>query len=905
MEQFFNPQSIAIIGASDKQESIGNTLIENLIQGGYAGTILPVNPNLESIHGIKTYASIIDAPPFADLAIIAVPIASTPDIVRQCVRAGTRGVIIIASGGRELGEAGRLVEERIRGAAEGSGLRIIGPNCLGLIRPAKNLNASFIPGMPFKGIIGFISQSGAIGTACLDRATQDHVGFSHFVSIGSMLDVDFGDMIDVLGNDGTVKAILIYMENLTNTRKFMSAARAVSQVKPIIVLKSGKSKAGAQAATTHIGAMVGEDAVYDAAFKRAGIVRVPTLARLFDCAELMAKQPRPAGSRLAIITNGGGPGIMAADTLGEYGLEPAPIPDEVMTQLNEILPPHWSHTNPIDILGNATLERFTKVMEICLASKEFDGVLIIMVSEPHIKPEEVAESLAKLVKRKRFPVFASWMGGNRMAKAVDILNKANIATYETPERAVRAFLYMVEYSRNLELLSQVPPKLSTDLYFDRDFVFRTIYDAFYGEREQEDEPDLYSDNGPIVKMLPEIESKRVLAAYGIPVTDTVLATSADEAVTLAAGLEMPLVMKLVSPDIIHKTDAGGVQLDLRNEEDLRRAYDKIMEGARAFNADARIAGVSLQPYIAKPDFELLLGCKTDDNFGPVILFGTGGIYAEVMQDQAIGLPPLNRLLARRMMEETRILPLLKGYRNHPPADLEKLEELLIRLSQLVIDFPEIVEMDINPVVVKNGEPFAVDARIKLVRSEGQAPASHLVISPYPQHLERHDLTDLDMPLFIRPIKPEDATLFSELFASLTPTSIYYRFFSVVKSLTPEILARFTQVDYDREISFVALDDRAGEERMLGIANIIGEPDGKRGEFSVLIGDPWQGVGIGAKLLLQCLRIAQERGMETVWGTVLAENVFMLALGKKLGFTIEQGDDPAEFKLTIDLTTVKL
>ena len=793
MEQFFNPKSIAVIGASDKPDSIGHTLVQNLIDGGYDGTILPVNPHLDEVHGLKAYRAITDAPPFTDLAIVAVPIAMTPEVVRQCVRAGTRGVIIIAAGGRELGEEGRLIEEQISGAFEGSGLRIIGPNCLGVIRPARKLNASFIPGMPAHGIIGFISQSGAIGTASLDRAAMGNVGFSHFISIGSMLDVDFGDMIDYLGNDGNVKAILIYMENLTNTRKFMSAARAVSRIKPIIVLKAGKSEAGARAATTHIGAMVGEDAVYDAAFKRAGIVRVPTLARLFDCAELMAKQPRPAGSRLAIITNGGGPGIMAADTLAEYNLEPAPIPDDIMAQLDEILPPHWSRNNPIDILGNATLERFTRAMEICLASREFDGVLIIMVSEPHIRPEEVAEALAGLVKRKRFPVFASWMGGSRMAAANDILNRANIPTYETPERAVRAFLYMVEYTRNQELLSQAPAKLSADLFFDRDFVFRTIYDCFYGSQEDQEEVDYYQE-GPMERMLDEITSKRVLAAYGIPVAETVLATTVDEAVALAADMEMPLVMKLVSPDISHKSDAGGVQLDLRNEDDLGQAWERIMAGARAYNPEARITGVSLQPFIANPDFELLMGCKTDANFGPVLLFGSGGIYAEVLHDQALGLPPLNRLLARRMMEETRIQPLLKGYRNHPPADLEKLEELLIRLSQLVIDFPEIVEMDINPVVVKNGEPCAVDARIRLVRDESGTTRQHLVISPYPQHLERHDLTDLDMPLFIRPIKPEDAALFTELFNTLTPTSIYYRFFSVVKSLTPEILARFTQLD---------------------------------------------------------------------------------------------------------------
>lgn len=889
MEQFFNPKSIAVIGANDKPDSIGAALIDNLLQGGFSGSIVPVNPNHETIRGLKTYASVTDVETAPELAIIATPIATTPEIVRQCVRAGVLGVIIISAGGKELGEAGSLIEEQIRGAAEGSGMRIIGPNCLGVIHPGKKLNASFIRGMPAVGSVGFISQSGAIGTATLDRSAKENTGFSHFVSIGSMLDVDFGDMIDYLGNDGTVKSILIYMENLTNPRKFMSAARAVSRIKPIIVLKAGKSPAGAKAATTHIGAMAGEDAVYDAAFKRAGIVRVPSLARMFDCAELMAKQPRPAGSRLAILTNGGGPGIMAADTLAEYGLDPAPLPEDIAQQLNEILPSYWSRTNPIDILGNATLERFGKAMEICLSSREFDGVLIIMVNEPHIRPEEVAEALAKLVKRKRFPVFACWMGGKQMTEAVGILNKANIPTYETPERAVRAFLYMVDYTKNLELLSQAPPKLPTELYFNRDQVFRTIYECF----EQETE------------VLSEIQSKDILAAYGIPVNASVLATSADEAVALAAEMDMPLAMKLVSPDITHKSDAGGVQLDLRNEDDLRRAFERIMEGARTYNPEARIDGVSLQPFIAKPDFELLVGSKTDENFGPVLCFGSGGVFAEVLDDKALGLPPLNRLLARRMMEETRILPLLKGYRSHPPADLEKLEELLMQLSQLVIDFPEIVELDINPLLVKNGELFAVDARIRLARVEDDAKL-HLVISPYPQHLERHDLTDMQMPLFIRPIKPEDAPLFVELFNSLTPTSIYYRFFSVVKTLSPEILARFTQVDYDREISFVALEDQEeGVERMLGVANIVGEPDGKRGEFSVLIGDPWQGKGIGAKLLLQCLEIAKERGMEIVWGTVLAENAYMLALGKKLGFTIKQGEDPSEYKLTIDLKTAKL
>ncbi|MDY0389746.1 MAG: GNAT family N-acetyltransferase [Desulfobulbus oligotrophicus] len=890
MEQFFSPRSIAVIGANDRPVSIGAALIDNLLLGGYTGPIYPVNPKYTTVRGLQTYPAVtaIEEPP--DLVIIATPIAIAPELVRQCVRTGAQGVIIISAGGKESGEEGAFIEEQIAGAAEGSGMRILGPNSMGVIRPGKHLNATFAGGMPVKGNLAVISQSGAICAAILDRAAEENMGFSHFVSTGSMLDVDFGDLIDYLGNDGSVKAILLYMENLSNPRKFMSAARSVSRIKPIIVLKTGKSKAGARAASTHIGAMAGEDDVYDAAFKRAGIVRVPSLGRLFDCAELMAKQPRPQGTRLAIVTNGGGPGVMATDTLAEYGLEPTPLSETIMAKLNDLLPHFWSRGNPIDILGNATVERFASVIELCMSSREFDGILIIMVPQNLTAPEEVATALVKLAKNKRIPVFASWMGGMRIVEAVSILNKADIPTYETPERAVRAFLYMVEYTRNLEILSQAPPKLAVELYFNRDQVFRTIYECF----EQETE------------MLSEMQSKEILAAYGIPVNPTVLATSADEAVALAAAMGMPVVMKVVSPDITHKSDAGGVQLDLRNESDIRQAYERIMTSAKAFKADAGITGVSLQPYIVKPEFELLFGSNTDDKFGPVLCFGSGGIFAEALDDKALGLPPLNRLLARRMMEETRILPLLQGYRNAPPADLEKLEELLLRLSQLVVDFPEIVELDINPVLIKDGQPCAVDARIRLKRTEGNANNLHLVISPYPQHLERHDFTDMQMPLFIRPIKPEDAELFVELFNALTPTSIYYRFFSVVKTLSPETLARFTQVDYDREISFVALDDDSEEgERMLGVANIVGEPDGRRGEFSVLIGDPWQGKGIGATLLLQCLRIAQERGMQTVWGTVLAENRYMIALGKKLGFTIRRGEDHAEYKLTIDLTTAKL
>lgn len=887
LDKIFNPKTVAVIGASQKAGTIGNALMTNLIQGGFEGNIIPVNPKYSEIHGLKTFKSVSEVEGGVDLAIIAAPMAATPSVVEECVRIKAGGAIIISAGGKEIGEAGREVEEKIRKTAYAGGLRIVGPNCLGIICPGKKLNASFASDMPGRGKLAFISQSGGICTSILDLALKENIGFSHFVSIGSMLDMDFGDMIDYLGNDPSAGSILLYVENLIHFRKFMSAARSVSRIKPIVVLKSGRSAAGARAASSHTGAMAGEDVVYDTAFKRAGIVRVNTIEELFDCAELMAKRPRPAGSRLAIITNGGGPGVMATDELGRLGVEPAAIPPEILSQLNEFLPPFWSRNNPMDILGDASVERFMRTIEICLENSGFDGALAIMAPQALTDPAPVAEALAEYLKTKRHPVFACWMGGKRMASALQILNQAEVPTYETPERAIRAFLYMVQYSKNLEMLREIPSKLSRHLVFDREGASASIRKC------------LETETG----FLSEIESKKILAAYGIPVNLTELAQTADQAVSLARGMNFPLVMKLISPDISHKTDADGVQLDLKTESDIRNAFDKIMAGARAYNPGARILGVSVQSQILKPDYELLIGAKKDENFGPVILFGMGGIFTEVLKDRAIGLPPLNRLLARRMMEETRAFSLLKGYRGRPPANLELLEELLIRLSQLMVDFPEIVELDMNPVIVKDGVPCAVDGRI-LLKPNPLPSSLHLVISPYPQEYEFHDTTVENIRLFVRPIKPEDGQMFLNFFSILSPTTIYYRFFSALKILSPAMLERFTQIDYDREISLVALDD-SQDEKMLGVARVIGDPDVKKGEFSVLIGDPWHGQGIGATILRRCLQIARDRGMETVWGTVLSENRHMLALGKKLGFTIGKGEDASERKLTIDLRIAEL
>ena len=883
LNRIFQPESVAVIGATDRENSIGNALMTNLNEGAFSGKIIPVNPKNATVKGIKTLKSIKQSTHPVDLAIIATPISTIPEIIDECIAAGTGGAVIISAGGKEAGEKGREIEKTIQKKAYAGGLRLIGPNCLGIINTKMKLNASFASGMPARGKLAFVSQSGAICTSILDLSCKENIGFSHFISIGSMVDVDFGDIIDYLGNDPRTDSILLYIENLTHIRKFMSAARSVSRIKPIVVLKSGRSEAGARAASSHTGALAGEDAVYDTAFKRAGIIRVNTIAQLFDCAELMAKTPRPRGSRLAIITNGGGPGVMATDALADHKVAPAPLSRELTESLDEILPRFWSRNNPIDILGDATRERFIKTFDLCHESTSFDGILTIMVPQALTDPEPLATAMAESARNKNFPLFASWIGGKKMENAVTSLNQAKIPTYETPERAIQAFFFMVAYSRNLEMLTQIPRKLSLKLQYDRSKVQNLLDD------------NMNKDNG----FLSEAASKKILSAYGIPVNTTQTAPTEEKALALAKKIGFPVALKLMSPDISHKTDANGVHLNLTSSDAVQDAFSKIMEGAKEYNPDAHIDGVSVQQSIDSPDYELLIGAKSDVSFGPVIMFGSGGIFTEILEDMALGLPPLNRLLAKRMMEDTRIFKLLQGFRNRPPADMEALEILLINISQLMTDFPRIAELDMNPVIVKDGFPMAVDARIR-VEDIAQPSPMHLVISPYPEEYEFHEKIDDGIDIFIRPVKPEDASLFTELFGLLSSTSIYHRFFSAMKEISPAMLARFTQVDYDREIALIALDEASKNETMFGIARVISDPDGKTGEFSVLIGDPWHGQGIGAKLLGRVLQIAKTRGIETVWGTVLRENRKMIALQKRLGFTPKTDAEQGEVTLQINL-----
>ncbi|MGA6924841.1 MAG: bifunctional acetate--CoA ligase family protein/GNAT family N-acetyltransferase, partial [Desulfosarcina sp.] len=737
---------------------------------------------------------------------------------------------------------------------------------------------------PLDGRLAFISQSGAICAAVLDLSVKERIGFSHFISLGSMLDVNVGDMIDYLGADPRVSSIVMYVESLTRHRNFMSAARAVSRIKPIIALKAGRTRAGAIAAASHTGAMAGEDAVYDAAFQRAGIVRVKTFEELFDAAEILSRKGRFKGPGLAVVTNAGGPGVMAADTLSDYHMEPAKLTPQTVRALDAVLPEHWSHANPVDIIGDATPERYAAATSILVQAKEVQAILVMLAPQPLADAAVVAQRLIDPLTHTTMPVLTTWLGGVDVEHGRECFNRAGIATFDTPERAVRAFMNLHRHARGIEMLQQIPPRLSTRIHVDHDAARRLI------------DQGLASSNG----LMTETEAKSLISAYGIPVNPTAAAASAEEAVALAAGFGFPVVMKILSRDISHKTDAGGVALNLTSAPEVERAFGDLTARAAGDFPQAKIEGVTVQPMIDRPECELILGAKKDPDFGPVILFGMGGSLAELLDDRAIALPPLNRLLADRLMQATRVDRLLKGYRNHPPADREQLQMILLRLSQLTTDFPEIVELDINPLIVQKGQPVAVDARVVLKPSDCKAPM-HLAVSPYPAQYE----SSVQMPeigaLLIRPIRPEDAHLLEEMFARLSSQTIYYRFFSPMKALSPAMLARFTQIDYDREIALVAILESDPAEPMIGAARVILQHNLKDAEFAVMVGDPWHGKGIGAHLLASCLTIARERRFRSVWGTVLAENKGMLALGRKLGFTIKRAAGAGEFDLTLDMS----
>ena len=883
LDNIFKPKSVAVIGATDRPKTVGRALVNNLIEGGFEGVIYPVNPKKKEVLGLEAYPSLSDIGKPVDMAVISTPIATVPDIMEECARLGIGGAIIISAGGKEVGPEGEAIEARIAEIAHAGKVRVVGPNCLGVISLASKLNASFGPTMPLPGNLAFISQSGAVCTAVLDYALKEKVGFSYFISIGSMLDVDYGDLIDYLGNDPNVSSILLYVEMVNNHRKFMSAARAVSRVKPIVVLKSGRSAAGAKAAQSHTGSLAGEDAVYDAAFKRAGIVRVDTLGDMFGCSELMSKVNLPKGPNLAIITNAGGPGVMTADYLAGFGIDPAPLSKETLDKISAVSPYFWSKNNPIDLTGAATPDTFKQVIQICKEANEFDAALFMTPPQAMFSAEDFARMLAAELKLDDFPFFAVWLGGQEMEAGKRIMNEAGVPTYLTPEEAIRAFHYMYMYGRNLKALQEVPRETAGELLVDRGVAAEIIHNVLSNGRS----------------LLTEDESKRVMVAYGIPVNETVVATTAEEAVRLARKMGYPVASKVHSLTLTHKSDAGGVRLDLRNADEVIDAFEGIEASVKAFDPGADFGGVTVQKMIAEKGHEVIIGSKMDPDFGPVILFGEGGIMTEVYKDRAIGLPPLNRALARRMIEETKVYKILKGYRNIPPANLDLLEEVLIRLSMLVTDFPEIVELDVNPLLLTPRNAFALDARIVVQKARKPAPL-HLAISPYPAEYEITAKTKSGRELFIRPIRPEDAPLMLDLFDKMSEKSRFNRFLRHVPVLPRDILVRFTQIDYDRDLALVALDLSGEKPVMVGVTRLEGDPDGIEAEMAVVVGDPWHGQGVGELLMKLGIRAASRRGLKKAWGIVLPENTGMLTLAEHGGGIIEPIEGGKKMKVYFDL-----
>jgi len=825
-----------------------------------------------------------------DLAIIATPAHVVPQLVEECGEAGIKGIIIVSSGFGETGTYGKALEEQIIKLKDKYNMRVIGPNCLGIMHPSIKLNATFAYKMAKPGNIAFISQSGALCASVLDWASQANVGFSYFVSVGSMLDVDFADLIDYFGADPETRSIVLFIEAIKDARKFMSAARRFAGTKPIIVMKAGKTLEGRKAAASHTGAVTGEDAIYDAAFKRVGIIRVESIADLFNCAGILAMQPIPKGPRLLIITNAGGPGVMATDFLVSREGKLASLSDETRRLLDEVLPSYWSKSNPVDICEDATADRFRKVFEICFNEKNADGFLVIYTPIGAARPAETAEILAEASRMVDRPLLTSWLGEEDVREARSILQRSGIPTYSTPEEAISTFMYMYQYARNLELLYETPRDLPMSLSIDKRRLMKLMENALNEGRE----------------FLTEPESKEFLRAYGIPTVETHVARSPEEAVSVASRIGYPIVMKILSPQIIHKTDVDGVILNVNSDNDVKRSFKELIERVRRHDSSIRIDGVSIQPMINKDGYELIIGSKKDPLFGSVIIFGAGGIGVELFKDISIGFPPLNQILARRLMEQTKIYDLLSGYRNRRPVNIALLEEILVRFSQMIIDFPQIKEVDVNPIVADEKDAVALDAKIIIERESllnGIKPYGHLAIRPYPtKYMEEYVIKD-GRKILLRPVRPEDEPLVRKLFNTFSDETMRFRFFHVIRDISHEVLASYCNIDYSREMTIVAERSENSSKMIIGMTRLVAEPDGEKGEIAIVVGDPWQNLGLGTKMLDHIINIGRDMGLKTIFGEILAENTKMIHLCYKRGFKIERIDEES-YLASLDLAEMK-
>jgi len=895
LEVMFAPRNVAVIGATEKKGKIGHIVVKNLIESSFGGSVFPINPSYFTILDLKTYARIGDVPEEIDLTVIATPARSVPPLIRECVAAGVKACIILSAGFKETGPVGAALEQEILRDARRGRMRIVGPNCLGIMNSYSGLNATFAARLVQPGSVGFVSQSGALCSAVLDWSFRENVGFSAFVSIGSMLDVGWGDLIYYLGDDPHTKSIVIYMESIGDARAFLSAAREVALTKPIIVIKPGRTQQAARAAVSHTGALTGDDEVLAAAFRRCGVLRVNQIEDLFNMAEVLAKQPRTLGRRLSIITNAGGLGVLATDALITSGGQLAPLSAKMMSQLNEILPPHWSHSNPIDILGDADPERFRQVTELISNDPNSDGVLVILTPQTLSAPTQTAQALTKVYNRPAGypygkPILASWMGGAAVASGESILNQANIPTFSFPDAAARAFVYMWRYQRRLQSLYETPTLPSG---YDETSFMRFLTSELIDDVRQEGRT-----------RLTEHESKRILEAYGIPVVATVRARSADEAVEKAAGIGYPVVLKLNSKTITHKSAAGGVALNLSSAADVRAAFEQIEQAVTQKHSASDFQGVTVQPMVKREAaYELIIGSAPDEQLGPVLLFGTGGTLVELFEDRVLGIPPLNTTLARRMMEQTRIFKALVG--SEAPIDRERLEEILVKFSQLVVQQRWIKEIEINPLLAAPDSIVALDARIELYDpAVPKEELPQLAIRPYPTQYVIPFVNKAGESFVIRPIRPEDEPKVVDFHAKLSEESVYFRYFrafQLSQRVQHERLTRMCFVDYDRTIALVTdwENPDSGQEEIVAIGRLTRLPDPQEAEFAILVRDDFQGRGLGTVLLQRLLQFGRDEGINHVNAYMLGSNKGMIEVCKRLGFKVKREDDLIKAFIDLD------
>jgi len=860
-------------------DSVGGVVFSNLLTSGFSGRVYGINPRRDEVQGQKAYASLGDIEDHVDLAVVATPAETIPAIVESCGEHGVHMMLILSAGFREIGAQGLQLEERVTRLAKQHGIRLMGPNCLGIIRPELGLNVTFGHNNARPGNLALVSQSGAICTAILDWAEMNEIGFSAVVSTGIAADLDFGDYLDFLVSDPKTRSILLYIEGIKDARRFMSSLRAAARIKPVIALKVGRHAAGAEASMSHTGALVGSDETFSAALSRSGVLRVESIGQLFAAAKaLSTTHYRQASERLVIITNGGGPGVMAADRAVDQGIELSTLSGQTIEALNAVLPKVWSHANPVDIIGDATPERYRSAVDICLQDPGVDGAIVILTPQAMTEPVRVAEAVIESASTSKKPIFACWMGGKQVEPARRLFSNARIPDFRMLENAVDAFSYLATYNRNQRLLLQTPARLTGGQEPPDVEGARLIIEGVLNEQR---------------KVLTEPESIAVLRAFRIPAVQNAVAHSPNEALVVAESIGFPVALKVLSPEISHKSDVGGVRLNVSSASEVRGAYRSLVDDVTARNPGVTIAGVTVEKmYRSANGRELMVGITRDPVFGPVISFGSGGLSVEVTADTAISLPPLNRRLARDLINRTRVSRLLAGFRQMPPVNVDLLVDVLLRVSSIACELPFVQEMDVNPLIMDENGIIAVDARIRVDYPRGSTdPYHHLAIHPYPAHLTtRFQLND-GTDIVIRPIRPEDAEMEQEFVRKLSPEAKYFRFMNALQELSQEMLIRLTQIDYYNEMALVAVKPNGTREEQIGVVRYSTNLDQRSCEFALVVSDAWQGHGIGYQLMQTLIEIARDRGLERMEGQVLSNNTRMLNLMKSLNFSI--GRDPED------------